>query len=120
VSRFIGNSYLFVVVLALAVIAFRFVMISITSSVIIISVVLGPLVMNHGMHPWVVAFIAMASVNIWFFFFMNAWFVLAFYGSGGEMIEHRKLVKLSTAYAIIAIIGFLVCVPYWRFLHLIR
>ena len=120
VSRFIGNPYLFVVVLALAVIAFRFVMISITSSVIIISVVLGPLVMNHGMHPWVVAFIAMACVNIWFFFFMNAWFVLAFYGSGGEMIEHRKLVKLSTAYAIIAIIGFLVCVPYWRFLHLIR
>jgi len=35
------------------------------------------------------------------------------------MIEHRKLVKLSTAYAIINVVAFLVSVPYWRFLHLI-
>jgi DASS family divalent anion:Na+ symporter len=119
VGRFITNPYLFVVVFALAVYAFRFVMVSITSSVIIITVVLGPLVLSHGMHPWIVAFIAMACVNIWFFFFMNAWFVLAFYGAGGEMIEHRKLVKLSTAYAIINVVAFLVSVPYWRFLHLI-
>ena len=120
IARSVANPYLFVVAMALGVYAFRFVMISITSSVIIISVVLGPLVMMHGMHPWVVAFIAMACVNVWFFFFMNAWFVLAFYGAGGEMVEHRQMVKLSTAYAILNIVGFLVCVPYWRYLHLIR
>jgi DASS family divalent anion:Na+ symporter len=120
IARSVANPYLFVVAMALAVYAFRFVMISITSSVVIISVVLGPLVMMHGMHPWIVAFIAMACANIWFFFFMNAWFVLAFYGAGGELVEHRQMVKLSTAYAIINIVGFLVCVPYWRYLHLIR
>jgi DASS family divalent anion:Na+ symporter len=119
VSNFVSRPCLFVVALSLAVYLARLVIVSITSAAIIFTVVLSPLVLAHGMHPWIVAFVSVACANIWFFFYLNAWFVLAFYGTGGHMVEHRKLVKLSFAYAAIAIIGFLVSVPYWRLLGLI-
>jgi hypothetical protein len=51
---------------------------------------------------------------------MNSYYLLSFYGTGGEMVEHRQMIKLSFAYAMIAIVGFLVSVPYWRLLGLIH
>lgn len=119
VSNFVLRPYLFVVALSIAVYLIRFVIVSITSTAVIFTIVLSPLAIAHGMHPWVIAFVSVACANIWFLFYLNAWFVLAFYGTGGDMVEHRKLVKLSFAYAAIAIIGFLVSVPYWRWLGLI-
>jgi DASS family divalent anion:Na+ symporter len=120
ISRFLSNPYLFVVVLALSVFVARFIIISLAATAVIFTVVLTPLVTIHGMHPWIIAFVSFASSNIWFFFFMNSYYLLSFYGTGGEMVEHRQMIKLSFAYAMIAIVGFIVSVPYWRLLGLIH
>jgi DASS family divalent anion:Na+ symporter len=120
ISKFVSNPYLFVVALAFSVFLARFIIISMTATAVIFTIVLAPLVTIHGMHPWVIAFVAFASSNVWFFFFMNSFYLLSYYGTGGEMVEHRRLIKLSVAYAMIAVIGFLVSVPYWRLLGLIH
>lgn len=120
ISSFISNPYLFVVALALAVFVSRIFIISLAATAVIFTIVLSPLVVTHGIHPWIIAFVSFAASNIWFLFFMNSYYLLSFYGSGGDMVEHRQMIKLSAAYAVIAIIGFLVSVPYWRAIGLIH
>jgi DASS family divalent anion:Na+ symporter len=120
ISSFLSNAYLFVIALACAVFVSRLVIISMAATAVIYTIVLSPLVVSHGMHPWIIAFVSFAASNIWFLFFMNSFYLLSFYGCGGEMVEHRQMVKLSVAYAAITIIGFLVSVPYWRALGLIH
>jgi DASS family divalent anion:Na+ symporter len=120
ISYFLSNPYLFVVALALAVFVSRIVIISMAATAVIYVIVLTPLVVTHGMHPWIIAFVSFASSNIWFLFFMNSYYLLSFYAVGGEMVEHRQMIKLSAAYAMIAIAGFLVSVPYWKAIGLIR
>jgi DASS family divalent anion:Na+ symporter len=120
VSSFLANIYLFLMALALTVFAARLLIVSMTATAVIFTIVFTPLVVAHGIHPWIIAFVSFASANIWFLFYMNGFYLLAFYGTGGEMVEHRKMVKLSVAYAVIAISGFLVSVPYWRVMGLIR
>jgi DASS family divalent anion:Na+ symporter len=120
ISSFVSNPYLFVVAFAIVVFLARFVIVSITSATVMFTIVFSPLVPLYGMHPWVIAFIALAASNVWFLSYMNAFYLLSYYGTGGEMIEHRELKKLSFAYAGIAIVGFLLCVPYWRMLGLVQ
>ncbi len=120
VASFLSNSYLFVIALALAVLVCRLIIISMLATAVIFTIVLSPLVITHGMHPWIIAFVSFAASNIWFFFFQNSYYLLSFYAVGGEMVEHRQMIKLSIAYAVIAIIGFLVSVPYWRMLGLMH
>jgi DASS family divalent anion:Na+ symporter len=120
ISRFVSNPYLFVVVLAFSVFLARFIIVSMTATTVIFTVVLAPIVTMHGMHPWVIAFVSFAASNVWFCFYMNAFYLMSFYGMGGEMIEHRQMIKLSVAYAMVAVVGFLVSVPYWRLLGLIH
>jgi anion transporter len=120
VSTFVSNPYLFVVALALAVYLSRLVIISLAATAVIYTIVLSPLVITHGMHPWIIAFVSFAASNIWFLFFMNSYYLLSFYATGGEMVEHRQMIKLSAAYAAVAIVGFLVSVPYWRLVGLIH
>jgi DASS family divalent anion:Na+ symporter len=120
ISSFVSRPYLFVVAFATVVFLARFVIVSITSATVMFTIVFSPLVPLYGMHPWVIAFIALAATNIWFLPYMNAWYLLSYYGTGGEMVEHRDLKKLSFAYAGIAVVGFLICVPYWRVIGLVR
>ena len=120
VASFISNPYLFVIVLALAVLLARLVIISMLATAVIFTIVLSPLVITHGMHPWIIAFVSFAASNIWFFFFQNSFYLLSFYAVGGEMVEHRQMIKLSVAYAMIAMVGFLVSVPYWKAIGLIH
>jgi DASS family divalent anion:Na+ symporter len=119
VASYVTNMYGFVIVLPLVIYLMRLVIISMTSTAVIFTLVLAPLVVAHGVHPWIVAFISFASANIWFLFFMNSYFLMTYYGTGGELVEHRQMIKLSVAYAVLSIIGFLVSVPYWRLLGLI-
>ena len=120
VASFLSNGYLFVIALALAVLVCRLIIISMLATAVIFTIVLSPLVITHGMHPWIIAFVSFAASNIWFFFFQNSFYLLSFYAVGGEMVEHRQMIKLSIAYAVIAMVGFLVSVPYWRMLGLMH
>lgn len=108
------------IALAVAVLVCRLVIISMLATSVIFTIVLSPLVITHGMHPWIIAFVSFAASNIWFFFFQNSFYLLSFYAVGGEMVEHRQMIKLSIAYAVIAMVGFLVSVPYWRMLGLMH
>lgn len=118
ISSFFSNMYLFLIILAVTIYLARFVVISMTSTAVIFTMVFTPMLVSHGIHPWIGAFVSFASSIIWFLFFTNSYFLLAYYGAGGDMVEHRKLIKLSTAYAILSIIGFLVSVPYWKMMGL--
>ncbi len=120
IASFLSNIYLFLLVLVLTIYLARLIVVSMTSTAVIFTLILTPVVTAHGIHPWIIAFVAFASANIWYFFFMNGFYLLAFYATGGEMVEHRKMIKLSLAYSIVSIIGFLASVPYWEFLGLIR
>ncbi len=120
VASFLSNGYLFVIALVLAVLVCRLVIISMLATSVIFTIVLSPLVVTHGMHPWIIAFVSFAASNIWFFFFQNSFYLLAFYAVGGEMVEHRQMIKLSAAYTLVALVGFMVSVPYWQAIGLMH
>ncbi|HUJ26357.1 MAG TPA: SLC13 family permease, partial [Myxococcales bacterium] len=64
IASFVSNPYIFVVAFAIVVLLARFVIVSITSAAVIFTIVFSPLVPAYGMHPWMIAFIALAASNV--------------------------------------------------------
>lgn len=120
ITAYMSNIYLFIVLLVIAVVVTRFFIVSITAAAVVFTLVLTPLAAGHGINPWIVALVVFASTNVWFAFYENSTYLCAFYATGGEMVEHGQMIKLTGAYIVISTLGFLLSVPYWRWLGLIH
>lgn len=120
IASVIGNPYLLLLVLPFAVFAVRFIVVNLTSAAVLFALVLIPLMVAMGTHPWIVCFTAFASTNIWFLSYMNSIYLCAHYGTRGELADHGPMVKLSFVYAAVCILGFMVSVPYWKMINLIK
>lgn len=115
----VSNPYLFVGGLAVAIYLIRFVLVSQVATLTIFPVMLTPFAMQAGVNPWIVGIIVFASMNVWNVFYQNTTYLAAFYAAQGA-VEHKHMVKLSVAYMIISLLGFLISVPYWQMMGLIR
>jgi hypothetical protein len=71
---------------------------------------LTPLAIQVGMSPWIIAIVVFTAGNTWTLFFQNTPYVVAFYATGGDFVNHNQMVKLSVAYMVISIVGLLICV----------
>ena len=108
------NPLLFVIVFVLIIYLTRFIVISWLGVMTVFSVLLAPLAVEAGMHPFIPCFIAYCSVNVFFFDFQNLPYVSAI-GIVGDMVDHNKnCVPYAVIWAVANLAGFLISVPYWK------
>jgi DASS family divalent anion:Na+ symporter len=115
-----GEPTLLVITLVLSVCLIKFIMLSLIASATIFVLILPPVMINFGIHPWITCMIAFAAGNIWYLSYMNPIYLCAHLGVKGEMAHHNSMVKLSAVYTMLCIAGFIVSIPYWRMLGLIK
>jgi anion transporter len=114
------NPYLFITVLVISIYLLRFVFVSMTATLTIMLAVLIPIASQQGINPWIVAIIGVASTNVWNVYYQNSTYLTAYYATGGVMVNHSQAAKMSAAYMLISLIGFLVSIPFWQLLGLIQ
>ncbi len=119
ITPLLSNIYLFIIAAALMIYLLRFVILSMTAVVTIFTVLMAPFALKAGINPWVTGFIVYASVQVFNVPYQNAMYLTGFYATGGEMVSHPQMVKMSIAYMLISCVGLLACVPIWRIMHLI-
>lgn len=114
-----SNPYLFIIALTIAVYLVRFVFVSMIATLTIFSTLLIPFAAQAGINPWIAGFVILASVNVWVVNYQNSSYLTSYYATGGDMVKHSQVAKMSLAYMFISILGFLVCVPFWKLIGLI-
>lgn len=116
----VGNPYLFVAVVAVAVLLVRFVIVDYLTCFTLFLVILTPFCVDARMSPWIVAFCAYVVCQPWFVKYQNINFLAAYSSAGGDqMINHNYTIGYCLIFHIVAILGLVLSVPYWRFLGLI-
>jgi DASS family divalent anion:Na+ symporter len=114
-----SNPYLFVILLTITICLVRFVFVSMIATLTIFATLLIPFAAQAGINPWIVGFIILVSINVWIVNYQNSSYLTAYYATGGYMVKHSQVVKMSLAYILISLLGFFVCIPYWKLIGLI-
>lgn len=118
-NPFLTNPLMFVIVFVLIIYLTRFVVISWLGVMTVFSVLLAPLAIEAGMHPFIPCFIAYCSVNVFFFDFQNLPYVSAI-GIVGDMVDHNKnCVPYAIIWAAANLVGFIVSIPFWKMMGMI-
>jgi len=113
--------YAYVVLVALSVYLMRFIMISFSSLMVIVTIILSPIAWKFGIHPWVTGMIAYCSSCTWVTLYQNANMLVGWAASGGEEYLDFKHVRLGACgYLIINIIGLLASIVWWKSLGYIQ
>lgn len=119
IGGLIANFYIFTIALALFIYLARFVLVSMNASIAIFVVLLVPFAVQAGINPWTMGMVVYCSVNVWNAFYQNSSFLVAFYATGGAMVDHSQMVKFSLAYMVISLAGLLLSIPLWKMLGLV-
>ena len=118
-NPFLSNPVLFVLIFVLLVYLTRFIVISWLGVMTVYSVLLAPLAVQAGMHPFIPCFIAYVSVNVFFFDFQNLPYVSAI-GIVGDMVDHNKnCVPYAIIWAAANLVACLISVPYWKMIGML-
>jgi len=119
-APFAANIYLYVIVLSILVYLLRFVIVSISASVSVLALVFIPIAAAQGIHPFVAAFTVYCASNIWNVFYQALVWLMAYYATGGDMVEFKEIRKFSIAYMFISIIGLIASIPVWKMMGLLK
>lgn len=115
-----GNPYLFVLVVSIAVILVRFLIVSYFTTFTLFVVILSPFCIDAGISPWIVAICTYVCCQPFFAKYQNVNYLTAFTAAGGdEVIDHNHMALYSLVFHVIAIIGLIISVPYWKMLGII-
>lgn len=118
IAPVMSNMYVLVIVLALAIYAVRFILVSFTATTAIFTVLLMPFALQANINPWVTGFIVYCSTNIWIMFYQNSTFLTSYYAAA-EMVTHKQMKPLSYAYCAISVISLLLSIPFWQYIGLV-
>lgn len=118
VFRQMNSPVLIVIVITVIVVVLRFVLVSQAATVILIVTTLTPAVSALGMHPFIVGFITLAAEQCWFFNYQNVVYTPALSCLDGTA-GRRESVMACAVFEAVALLGYLVSIPYWRLLGLL-
>mgnify|MGYP001666336541 FL=1 len=107
------SPFTFVVGIALATVALRFVIASEMAFINIFMAFMAPMAVSLGINPWVVGFAVYAMVNPWFMMYQNPIYMAAFYSVDGRMVNHGPMAAYCGIYLAICLAGLLLSIPYW-------
>lgn len=116
---FMSNLYIFIPALVITIYLVRFVIVSWAATMTIFILLLLPFAESMAINPWVLAFVVYTSINIWVVFYQNSVFLTSFYATGGEMVEHKQMIKLSLVYMFASLVALVVSIPVWQLMHLL-
>ena len=107
------SPFTFVVGVALATVALRFIIASEMAFINIFMAFMAPMAVSLGINPWVVGFAVYAMVNPWFMMYQNPIYMAAFYSVDGRMVNHGPMAAYCGVYLAICLAGLLLSIPYW-------
>jgi DASS family divalent anion:Na+ symporter len=110
---------LFVTAIAVSIFIVKFLVTNMTSAAIMFSLILTPIAVQAGIHPWIIIFVAFCAGNIWLLKYQNTIYLCAQFATKGEMSDHLPMVKLCFVFMGVVIVGSIVSIPYWRMLGLL-
>lgn len=119
VAMLSGAAVILLVTVVAAVYLIRFVFINMTSLTSIMCLVLVPLVLPLGYHPWIILFVVYSSANVFLIPYMSTQYMAAQGGVRWEMAKHSDVFKGAVLFQVVALIGVVISVPWWKMLGLL-
>lgn len=119
INYFSSNLYGLVTILALVTYLVRMLIVSEMAYISIFMVFLIPLAQQAGINPWVIGAVIYCSVNPWIVPYQNAILYTAHYASGGDVVDLKKISRLSLIYMVGSLAALLISIPYWQLLRIL-
>ncbi|MBO5492100.1 MAG: anion permease [Pyramidobacter sp.] len=114
IGNFASNPYLFITAIAAAVMLVRLLIYG-SSVIVLFMVLLTPVCHAAHVNPWVAGIISYVMMQTWFMRYMNPPFLGAFEAAGGDAkLDYNGTLPYCFVFHAIALIGLLVCVPFWK------
>ena len=117
-TPFLSNIVFFIIAGSIFIYLTRFVVVSMITYFTMFSLLLMPVAINMGMHPFIVGIVGITSTNVWLTAYQNPNFMIAM-AFGGDNISFKPQAKMSMVYMVLNIIGLLACIPVWKFFGLL-
>lgn len=108
------NEYVFIITLSLLVAVSRYFIVSAISAVSLFFIVFAGPAQTLGISPWVTGFIIITVAQLWSTPYNSTTYLTAVAVVGEDVLDFRQAVKMSHAYVMISIAGFLCSIPLWR------
>ena len=118
-AQFNGHPLLFILLTALVTILMRLIIVSEIALINLFMVILLPLTMALGLHPWVACISVYAVVCTWFFSYQSPVYLAACYASDDNVLTPRKAFFSCAVYMIFCILALAACIPYWKSIGLL-
>jgi len=118
VAPLMSNLFIFIPVCCAIIYAVRLLVISQTLVTSVFFVLLAPLAIQNGINPWIVGFIASATICTWNTLPQSIPYLSAF-GATDGYIEYSHTVKMSVFVMIWQIVALLASIPFWKIMNLI-
>jgi Di- and tricarboxylate transporters len=120
VTPLLSNMVLFIIVASVVVYIVRLAVISQVAALTIFLLILNPLAVTAGIHPWVIGFILIGAALCWNTSYQSTTYISAWSSVGGDdFITHKEALPMATAFLIISIIGLIACIPVWKMMGMI-
>lgn len=113
-----NSPWLFLPFLCVLVMALRLVINSWVTTYTIFGVLLVPLCVSAGIHPFVAMFTVYVAIGVFYAKWQNLPYITALAVADG-LTTHEKTIPYAVIYCITCFIGIAVCIPYWMMLGLI-
>ncbi|MGE4310470.1 SLC13 family permease [Desulfovibrio sp.] len=114
-----GTAVVLLVTVVALVYLIRFVFINMTSLTSIMCLVLVPLILPMGYHPWIVLFVVYSSANVFLIPYMSTQYMAAQGGVRWELAKHSDVFKGAVLFQVVALAGVVISVPWWKMLGLL-
>lgn len=110
------NEYVFIIVLSLIVAVSRYFIVSAISAVSLFYIVFAGPAQSIGISPWVTGFVIVTIGQLWSTQYNSTTYLTSVAVLGDDVLDFKQAVKMSHAYVVISIIGFVLSVPLWKYL----
>ena len=114
----VGNPYILVIFLCLVTFALRMLIVSMAACTTLTTVLLMPLCIIGGIHPFILIFVGYAAGNIWIFSYQNSSMILSLTATDHQMVTHKDLISASVFNMFFCVAACMACVPVWQMLGL--
>ncbi len=120
IAPMLTNEYIFVISLSLLVAVSRYFVVSAISAVSLFYIVFAGPAQAAGISPWVTAFVITTIGQLWSTEYNSTTYLTSVAVVGEDALDFKQAVKMSHAYVVISIIGFVISIPLWKHLGYIR
>lgn len=117
-AAFADNQVLFLLVFSIAVHILRF-FLPIHATLLVGMLSVLPIIPALGIHPFVIALVALISSNPWIAPHQNTHYRSILQSSEGKLFTHRQTLTLAMVHVAVVLVSIAISVHYWKYIGLI-